>query len=129
MKQAKTQTALSATLATSILATALMAAAPVANAASTERCAGMVKAGKNDCAIKAIGSSCQGSATEDNMANAWIKVPAGTCANIVSICTGSAEAPEGTNEKRLNKACGKIAEQSDASVVGGVLVDKFGEPI
>ena len=129
MKQRKTQATLGAALATSVLATALMTAAPVANAKSTERCAGVVKAGKNDCAIKAIGSSCQGSAPEDNMANSWIKVPAGTCANIVTICAGDAEAPEGTKEKRLKKACGKLAEQSDDSVAGGILVDKFGEPI
>jgi len=84
---------------------------------------------KNSCAVKSLGISCQGNATEDNMVGAWIKVPAGTCGNIVSICTGSAEAPEGVKEKKLAKVCAKIAEQTDETVIGGRLVDKFGESI
>ena len=129
-KLAKTSSkTLGSALATSVLATALMSATSVAQAASSERCADVVKGGKNSCAVKALGLSCQGSATEDNMKGAWIKVPAGTCGNIVAICAGTAEAPEGTSEKKLTKACGKIAEQSDESVVGGRLVDRFGESI
>jgi len=129
MKQTKSQKALSSALATSVLATALMSASPAAFAKSTERCADVVKGGKNSCAVTSLGISCQGNATEDNMVGAWIKVPTGTCGNIVSICAGSAEAPEGTKEKRLAKACKKIAEQTDETVVGGRLVDKFGESI
>jgi len=129
MKHLKTQKTLSSALATSVLATALMSAAPIASAASTERCADIVKGGKNSCAVKSLGISCQGNATEDNMVGAWIKVPAGTCGNIVSICAGDAEAPEGTKERKLAKACKKIAEQTDELVIGGRLVDKFGESI
>ncbi len=125
----KATKSLSTALATSVLATALMSVAPIASAASTERCADVVKGGKNTCAVKSLGISCQGQATEDNMVGAWIKVPSGTCGNIVAICAGDAEAPEGTKKKRLAKACGKIAEQSDAEVVGGRLVDKYGESI
>ena len=115
--------------ATSILAAALMSSSGVASAASTERCADVIKGGKNSCAVTSLGISCQGNATEDNMVGAWIKVPTGTCGNIVSICAGDAEAPEGTSEKRLSRACDKIAEQTDDTVVGGRLVDKFGESI
>lgn len=125
----KSQKSLGAALATSVLATALLSASTVALAASTERCADLVKGGKNSCAVTSLGISCQGQATEDNMRGAWIKVPAGTCGNIVSICAGTAEAPEGTKEKKLAKACGKIAEQTDESVVGGRLVDKKGEAL
>jgi len=119
------QKTLGSAVASSVLAAALMAAPTIASAASTERCADVVKGGKNTCASKSLGISCQGNATEDNMVGAWIKVPAGTCGNIVSICAGTAEAPEGTKEKKLAKACGK----TDDSVVGGRLVDKFGESI
>lgn len=130
MKIEKTTKSMSAALATSVLAAAMMSTSTVASAASSsERCADIVKGGKNSCAVKSLGISCQGNATEDNMAGAWIKVPAGTCGNIVSICAGTAEAPEGTNEKKLAKACGKIADQADDTVVGGRLVDKFGESI
>lgn len=125
----KSKNILPTALATSILASA-MATVPVTGhaAGKSERCGDIVKAGKNSCAVKALGLSCQGSATQDNMPGAWIKVPNGTCANIVSICAGTAEAPEGTKEKKLNKACDKIADQDD-DVVGGRLVDKFGESI
>ncbi len=123
------QKTLGTAIATSVLATALLGASSVASAKSTERCADVVKGGKNTCAVKSLGISCQGNATEDNMVGAWIKVPAGTCGNIVSICAGTAEAPEGTKEKRLAKACEKIADQTDESVTGGRLVDRFGESI
>lgn len=130
MKNVKnTEKTLSAAVATSVLATALMAVSPTASAMSSERCADVVKGGKNTCAVKSLGISCQGNAKEDNMPGAWIKVPAGTCGNIVAICAGTAEAPEGTKEKKLAKACKKIAEQDDPSIVGGRLVDKFGEAI
>ena len=130
MKNLKnTDKSLTAAVATSVLATALMAVSPVASAASTERCADVIKGGKNACAVKSLGISCQGQATDDNMQGAWIKVPAGTCGNIVAICAGTAEAPEGTKEKRLAKACKKIASQEDDTIAGGRLVDKYGESI
>lgn len=125
----KTSKSIGAALATSVIATALMSVSPVASAAKSERCADVVKGGKNTCAVKSLGISCQGNATEDNMVGAWIKVPAGTCGNIVAICAGTAEAPEGTKEKKLTKACGKIAEQTDSEVAGGRLVDRYGESI
>jgi len=122
------QKSLGSAVATSVLAAALMAAPSVASAAKSERCADIVKGGKNTCASKSLGISCQGNAKEDNMVGAWIKVPAGTCGNIVNICAGTAEAPEGTSEKKLAKACDKVADQEDG-VAGGRLVDKYGESI
>lgn len=47
---------------------------------ATEKCAGIVKAGKNDCGTTKL--SCHGSARVDNDAEAWVEVPKGTCARI-----------------------------------------------
>ena len=123
------QKKLGTAVAASVLTAALMSVSPVASAKSTERCGDIVKGGSNTCAVKSLGISCQGNAKEDNMVGAWIKVPTGTCGNIVAICAGTAEAPEGTKEKKLAKACGKVAEQTDPSVLGGRLVDRYGESI
>ena len=58
--------------------------------ADKEKCYGVVKAGKNDCQTAA--SSCAGTSKKDAQADAWIAVPAGTCAKIVG---GSLEAKKG----------------------------------
>ena len=79
------------------LTTATMLAAALALAAGAavaqdqgkqEKCYGVVKAGKNDCQTAA--SSCAGTSKKDSQADAWIYVPAGTCAKIV----GSANEPK-----------------------------------
>ncbi len=130
MKTTKTLSV--AVTAASILATALVATPTMAGEEKkkkSERCADIVKGGKNSCAVKSLGISCQGHATEDNMKGAWIKVPTGTCANIVAICKGDVEAPESAKKKKIAKACKKIAEQSDPSILGGRLVNKFGEAL
>ena len=46
-----------------------------------EKCYGVAKAGKNDCAA-GPGTPCAGTAKADYQANAWKFVPAGTCASI-----------------------------------------------
>lgn len=46
-----------------------------------EKCAGVVKAGKNDCG--ANGHSCAGQAATDGDKNEWIYLPKGTCERIV----------------------------------------------
>lgn len=58
------------------------AIAPAANAIAPgmEKCAGIVKAGQNDCG--ANGHSCAGQAKADNDPNEWIAVPKGTCSKI-----------------------------------------------
>ena len=70
-----------ATLA-SLIAVGLGAATSIALAAKgdTEKCAGIVKAGKNDCGTSK--SACAGSAAADRDAEAWILVPTGTCERI-----------------------------------------------
>ena len=46
-----------------------------------EKCYGIVKSGKNDCATAT--SSCAGTAKRDNQPDAWVYVPTGTCDKIV----------------------------------------------
>ena len=45
-----------------------------------EKCAGIAKAGKNDCG--ANGHACGGYAKKDNDPNEWIYVPQGVCEKI-----------------------------------------------
>ncbi len=47
-----------------------------------EKCYGVAKAGKNDCASKDGSNSCAGSATKDADKNAWLYVPAGLCGKL-----------------------------------------------
>ena len=56
----------------------LMPTAPAANAQDMEKCYGVAKAGKNDCAA-GPGTTCAGTSTIDSQSNAWLLVPAGTC--------------------------------------------------
>lgn len=56
-------------------------AATPALAADTEKCAGIVKAGKNDCATATNG--CAGQVKVDGQKDAWIIVPKGTCEKII----------------------------------------------
>ena len=46
-----------------------------------EQCAGVIKAGKNDCATST--NACHGHVTVDSSPEAWIYVPKGTCERIV----------------------------------------------
>ena len=69
-------------LALSSLLAAGVALSPVAHAAEapTEKCYGVAKAGKNDCA--AAGHACAGQSSAAS-GKEWIKVPAGTCERLV----------------------------------------------
>ncbi len=66
---------------------AVMAVAFAANASAaapakaTEKCYGVSKAGKNDCAA-GPGTSCAGTSTKDYQGGAWKRVKAGTCLKI-----------------------------------------------
>lgn len=48
-----------------------------------EKCYGVAKAGKNDCA-SAGNNSCAGTSAKDGDAKAWIYVPAGTCDKLIN---------------------------------------------
>jgi uncharacterized membrane protein len=64
---------------------ALSGVALVGNAVAAdenrEQCAGIVKAGKNDCATSM--NACHGHAEADATPMAWIYVPKGTCERLV----------------------------------------------
>ncbi len=65
-----------------VLALGMAASAGQALAAKgdNEKCAGIVKAGKNDCGTSK--GSCAGTAKMDRDAEAWVYVPKGTCEKI-----------------------------------------------
>ena len=71
------------TLACVLNAAALFAAAvpAAADTASTEKCYGVARAGKNDCQTKH--SSCAATSKKDAQRDAWLSVPKGTCEKIV----------------------------------------------
>ena len=67
------------------VAAASLFAAGLAGAADNdhskeEKCAGVIKAGKNDCATSK--NQCHGHVNTDRDAEAWIYVPKGTCDRI-----------------------------------------------
>lgn len=82
MKDIKKTVMVSAAL-TSVLALGLGVASEnaLAGKEGMEKCAGIVKAGMNDCG--ANDHSCSGKAAVDGDPNEWIYVPEGTCKKIV----------------------------------------------
>lgn len=56
----------------------LAASGTPATAADKEKCFGVAKAGKNDCAA-GKGTTCAGTSTVDYQGNAWSLVPKGEC--------------------------------------------------
>lgn len=72
------------TATASLFAATLMAASGLVStgafAADNEKCFGVAKAGQNDC--QTASSSCAGTSTIDGQKDAWLLVPAGTCAKL-----------------------------------------------
>lgn len=65
-------------IAASVTAGIANAAAAQTKKPATEKCFGVAKAGKNDCAA-GPGTSCAGTSTADYQGNAWKLVKTGTC--------------------------------------------------
>ena len=63
------------------VAAGLATTGPVAAQGAKEKCYGVSKAGKNDCAA-GPGTSCAGTSTKDYQGNAWKYVDKGTCVKI-----------------------------------------------
>lgn len=80
MKSKKSNLAVSAAIS-SVLLMGGAAISTDAEAAAKEKCYGVVKAGKNDCATKT--SSCAGTAKEDGQKDAFVVVPKGLCDKLV----------------------------------------------
>lgn len=55
--------------------------------AEKEKCYGIVKAGKNDCAASDGSHSCAGYAKKDSDGREWVLLPKGTCDRIVNAST------------------------------------------
>jgi len=73
-------TAIAALTSGGILASTTAQAAGAVVCAEQERCYGIAKASKNDCATSS--SVCSGSAKQDNLKDAWIYVPKGMCQKV-----------------------------------------------
>ena len=71
----------------SVLAMGVVAAGSVpafaADKAPVEKCYGVAKAGKNDCASKTAGHACAGQSTKNGDKQSFIVLPKGTCDKIV----------------------------------------------
>lgn len=65
-----------------LVAMGAVSTAMAADDAATEKCYGVAKAGKNDCAGK--GHSCAGQSKADGDGAEWIKLPKGTCEKLVN---------------------------------------------
>lgn len=80
-KRAVIGSAISGMLALGALAVATQGFTQEDNA-DKEKCYGVAKAGKNDCA--GPGHTCQGQAKTDGDPQEWLYVPAGTCERLVN---------------------------------------------
>jgi uncharacterized membrane protein len=67
--------------------------------AGEEQCAGVIKAGKNDCATAT--NACHGHVTRDADPMAWIYVPKGTCERIVGASVVKVKDPTPTKTSAL----------------------------
>jgi len=80
--------AASATLGALALAAAAIAnAGPVEQPAGSEKCYGIAKAGKNDCAAGV--HSCAGQATKNSDKASFVYLPVGACSKIVGATTSA----------------------------------------
>lgn len=67
---------------------------------TTEKCAGVSKTGKNDCA--ANGHGCAGMAKKDNDPNEWVYVPQGLCSKLGGkVAAATATAKPATIKKTM----------------------------
>lgn len=64
-----------------------------------EKCYGVVKSGKNDCASKDGKHSCKGMGRGDKNPNEWIKIPSGTCEKLTGGSVIPAEGLENKNKE------------------------------
>ena len=76
-----------ATAAISSILTLGVLAVPTVNAVPNqptawEKCAGIAKAGKNDCGALNGNHNCAGQATVNDDSNEWVYLPKGTCEKV-----------------------------------------------
>src|SRR6185436_15999157 len=80
----------------------------VADDANTDKCYGVAKAGKNDCA--ANGHACAGQSKTNADAKEWVKVPAGTCERSITT-TCCARDPTSVGWRRTARTTSLMAER------------------
>jgi len=104
-----------ATAMTSVLALGFNNYADQAIAASTEmeKCAGIVKAGQNDCG--ANGHACGGLSKTDGDPNEWMALPKGTCDKIVGAKVVGTEKTKNITEKEKCLAIVKAGKNDCAA--------------
>lgn len=66
-------------IASCLLSAVALPAIAADEAASREKCYGVAKAAKNDCASKDGKHSCAGQSTRDSDPNEWVYAPKGLC--------------------------------------------------
>jgi len=74
-------TLLSTAIGSLLMLGAVSMSAHAADDAASEKCYGVAKAGKNDCAGAA--HACAGQAKADSSAKEFVKLPKGTCERLV----------------------------------------------
>jgi len=87
MKKMNKSLVVSSAIAAGILMASTASVSHAGDKGKMEKCYGIVKAGKNDCAVKSQGTSCAGQAKKDSIGDAWIYVPKGSCEKIVGAST------------------------------------------
>ena len=68
----------------SLLVMGLVSGNALAASTQTEKCFGIAKTGKNDCASNKSVHACAGQATRDNDPHDFVAVPKGTCDKIAN---------------------------------------------
>ncbi len=97
MKKSKLITA---SLVSGAVSLALFGAQDVqAGNADKEKCYGVAKVGKNDCAHSGGKHTCGGQATKDGDATEWVYVPKGLCEKLVGGSLGEQGAKSGCPAK------------------------------
>jgi uncharacterized membrane protein len=76
----------------SVLAMGLVNTAAAADTGAKEKCYGVAKAGKNDCANLSGSHSCAGQAKEDMSPGEWNYVAKGTCKDMKGLTADEAKA-------------------------------------
>ena len=70
---------IAATVLASMAAGAALSHVGMTTKPDVEKCYGVAKTGKNDCASKDGANSCAGLSTQDGDARQWVYVPKGLC--------------------------------------------------
>ncbi len=81
-KQHVVRSAIASVLAMGVLA-ATTGQVLAADKPAMDKCFGIAKAGKNDCASKGAGHACAGQSSKDGDKASFLVVPKGTCEKIV----------------------------------------------